>query len=191
MRFPYLLFVLIFTLALLVSCNSERNTVNDEKNKREERESNIQRDLAGKYGASIDWAKKLNEKEKPIPYTIDMEEALIGPGSTPIMFVAYVVDVIKKDDKFSITLKYLESPEILFTLECKPEIGKRLLIRTRREFDPVVVVGIISSVRKATVKLEGEPSIYLEEPTDIDVTTSDMFIAQGMALDLEFLEGFP
>jgi len=188
MRLPAIVFVLIGTLLLTVCCTSERNNEKDEQSKREQQEGNVLRELAAKYGASLDWRKKVDEKEKPLPYSVDMEEALIGPGNSRIVFVAYVEDLIKKDNKFFAELKYSESPQILFILECPPELATKLLSRTQRLLDRVAVVAIISSVHKPAIKLEGGSSSNADEPSDVDVTTSSMFLARGVALDLEFLE---
>src|SRR6266851_4723755 len=115
MRIAFAVFVIIPALLVAASCDSEGKHEKDEQRKREEIESKVQADLASKYGASVDWHKKLDERKiLDTPYSIDMEEALILLNNKPIVFDAFVEDVTKSDNKYFVRLDYSGSPQIYF-----------------------------------------------------------------------------
>jgi len=177
--------VLIVVLALLLaSCNSKVDREKEEQNKREAQQTKIKNDLAAKFGARTDWNKEL--KDRLLPYSIDVEEALIRTDKKPILFEALVEDVTRDNNKYVVRLNYSDSPKIYFLLECTPELAAKL--RSRQGFDQVAVIASISSVRKPTIKLESDLPSSPDESPDIEVTNPDAFIAKGSMLELEFIE---
>jgi len=177
--------VLIVALALLMaSCNSKVDREKEEQNKREAQQTKLKNDLAAKFSASADWNEKL--KDRLLPYSVDLEEALIRSDKKPILFEGFVEDVTRNNNKYIVRLSHSESPKVYFLLECTPELATKL--RSRQGFDHVAVIASISSVRKPNIKLESDLPSSPDESPDIEVTNPDAFIAKGSMLDFEFIE---
>lgn len=178
------LMLFVAVVLLVTSCNSEVAREKEEEARREAGRTKLKNDLAAKFGASTDWDKNL--KDRLMPYSIDVEEALIRSDKRPILVEAFVEDVTRDKEKYVARLSYLEPPKIYFFLDCTPELATKL--RSREGFDRVAVIASISSVRKPNIKLESDLPSSPDESPDVEVTSSDAFIAKGSMLDLEFIE---
>jgi hypothetical protein len=148
--------------------------------------------LGSKYNAVSDWNKPLSEKSLISPiFTIEVEDALLRKDNRPVLFLATVKDVERKENKYCIRFLVDDLEELgLFTkiefiLECTEEQAKTITHQPITFWTRYAVIADIQKVEKAIFNLKAESD---SEETKIGVSTNDnIFFATGKCLDLLFV----
>lgn len=164
-----------------VSSSSEKKEV-----KVESKQEKITRELGSKYNAVVDWGKN-------IKYSVQLQEALVNSGK-PILFVGYVEDVLKENNKYFIvfTTDYLTVPYIRFTLECPEDKISEILGKVAKNpddstwglFGDYIVVAKINDVKKTKLQISGSVN---GEDVELEYSSSDVFIANGSCIDFSYI----
>ncbi|HZX12933.1 MAG TPA: hypothetical protein VFF49_00865 [Thermodesulfobacteriota bacterium] len=199
--FPVIVLALVIGIVLnLISCQDSANQAKKEKTESEkiktEQIKQAISEMVARHNAIADWKKSFFPKDPNALlnniYTIDLEAALVRSDNRPILFVAPVVDVERRDNKYFVhfqtggfILHSLFSPDIHFVLECDSEQAKKIMAQQPNMFDEYAVVAFISSVRRAMFKVNADP--VSSEEADLVVEPSGIFIVNGQCLELLFI----
>lgn len=149
----------------------------------------VAQELADKYQAATDWDEKLS-------YTLQAQERLLT--GRPALFRGYVDDIFKRDGKNFIRFSssFLSSADYVLELECAQQVVDKIFAQkpddetSLKFFDEYVVVANIQEVTKPVFALKG--STLSEDEVEIDVKSSELFIAKGTCVDIAYLsEGLP
>lgn len=175
--------LVVMSALTFAACKSEVARQREEQASRETRRTETKKELATKFGAISDWKATFGKR---LPsHTIDLQEALIRSDKKPILVEAFVQDITRENDRYIAHLSPWELPEIELFLECTTELAAKL--RSKDTLRVAVIVSI-SSVRKPAIKLEASPPDDPEDSPTIEVTSSEVFIAKGSLLAVEFLD---
>ena len=151
----------------------------------------IQR-LAQKHHAiTANWDQKVKEG-----YTADLQQSMMRNDGQPIIFIAYLQDVVQKEDRYVlffgprrhlITIDPLSArPRGYYIIECKTEqtnvVWEDTREKHRKEF---AVVAVISAVSKPGVeaRIEERGSTQTEATIGLD-TSIPTFVARGSCVEL-------
>lgn len=175
--------LLVTLLVASLACSKPGElTAEQQQKQREELERKTQQELATKYNASLDWHEGLEHFRA---FSLEVENALIRPNAQPVVFIAYLEDVMKREDKYFARFHWLENPKIYFILECKPELAQRMLSQPGRIFPSYAVVAVVSTVVKAALEVNARALTH--EETELEIDTPDVFIARGNCLEAQFV----
>lgn len=185
---------------ILTSCKISK----EEPKKREEAERNLEIEqnillMSKKYDAVRDWEKQFKKISRSV-YTIDLQKALIREDSRPILFFASIADIKKQKEDYLVyfdmgslfDINYIDLwlllsfPSIRFILKCTEEQVEKIL-NTKTEFlnERFAIVASIFNVEKHAFKLSASSGD--QESSYIEVDDSDVFMAEGICLDLMFV----
>jgi hypothetical protein len=150
-------------------------------------------ELADKYNAVVDWNKPLNKilnLMSPI-FTVEVEDALLRNDNRPVLFLARVEDIKRKEDKYLVSFLMDDSAleywsTINVALDCSDEQVRKIMQQQYdREWENFAVIAEIQKVRKVEFNLKAEGDF--EEPKIRVDTTDSVFIVSGKCLDLLFV----
>jgi hypothetical protein len=143
-------------------------------------------ELADSYNAVVNWREPLRIK----PFTIEVEGALLRKDNRPVLFLATVEDVERKENKYLVRF-VTDNLDVLpvlamfeFVLDCNDEQTKKITQQQIEFWERYAVVAEIQKVRKVIFGLKADN--YTEEP-EISIDTQDVFVATGKCLDLLFV----
>ncbi|MEA2006253.1 MAG: hypothetical protein U9O50_08380 [Acidobacteriota bacterium] len=201
------LIILIITLGCLVILSSCGESKKEEKKQMEKvkRKTEIVKritEMAKIYNAVIDWEKDLRPKNfLRNVFTVEVQRALVRENNRPVLFIAGVQDIEKRGDEYivyfdrwagyySINLESLEANlPILFIIKCTEEQAQRILNQPNEIlFENYSVIASISDVHKMRFSLT--PYSLGEHEANIEIDSSEVFIAKGNCLDLLFIGDF-
>ncbi len=144
----------------------------------------IIKELADKYQAVT------GGEEEELTYTIQAQERFIT--DKPTLFTnVYVDDVFNRDEKTFIRFwsAWFSHNNYVLELECNKEIVDKILAQKRGEdimylFDGeyAVVANIKEVTKTERLELEG----YIGD-NDINISSSDVFIAKGVCVDIAYI----
>ncbi len=148
-------------------------------------------ELADKYNAVVDWSEPLSKIMSPV-YTVEIENALLLKDSRPVLFLASVIDIERKENAYMVRFSndFGEDPQIEFALNCSDEQVRKITQQQSesREWENYAVIAVINKVKKVRFNFvaitEGSEDSY---SASIRLENSDTFIATGHCLDLVFV----
>jgi len=198
------LIILIITLGCFVSLSSCGRSKKEEIKQMKkakikvEIEQNIKK-MANNYNAVLDWEKDLKQKSfLTNVYTVEVQRALVREDNRPVIFVASVQDIEKRGNEYIVyfdrwtgyyNINLEADLPILFILNCTEEQVKRILNQPNEVlFENYSVIALISDVNKMRFSLTPYP--LGEYEADIEIDSSEVFIAKGNCLDLLFIGDF-
>ena len=146
-------------------------------------------ELANKHNAVVNWKEPLSKIESYV-FTMEVEDALLRKDNRPVLFLATVLDVERKENKYLLhfLVEDLEGLSVIkFVLDSSDEQVKKI---TQQQFEDrlsekFAVIAEIQKVRRVVFNLKAE--IDSEEPVIRVVTTDSIFIVSGKCLDLLFV----
>lgn len=146
-------------------------------------------ELATKHNAVVNWEEPLNKIEPPI-FTMEVEDALLLKDSRPVLFLAGVHDVERKENNYLVRFNAEDgafSQHIEFALDCSDEQIRKITQQQHKHgyWEKYAVIAEIQKVRKVVFNLEAKGGS--EEPEISVDTTEDVFIANGKCIDLLFV----
>lgn len=190
--------IVIVIIAIAIGVYVVSNIISSRRSKVEEEKANAEKklkiernisDMVVQFDAVADWRSSFDEKDilEPI-YTIHIQEALLKTNGRPILFYASVDDVLKREKQHIVRfVNWLDiGLTIYFELQCNEDQTKRLLeIPTEFFLDEFAVIAQIEEVRKPefAVRAYARGS----EEAEIEVESSDIFIATGKCLDFLYV----
>ncbi|MBN1255561.1 MAG: hypothetical protein JXA50_09840 [Deltaproteobacteria bacterium] len=182
----------LYAISNLISCQDSSKV---EKDKRKpEDQIKIKKaisDMVVKYGAVDNWKIIFEKKDylEPI-FTIHVKEALCNTQDRPILFYAFLEDIIECEEKYTVFFETLLSrPNIRFELQSnEAQVESLLKSKYRMFFDKFAVVALIEEVQKPKFTVEAYP--ISGEEAEIEIASSDIFIATGKCLDFLFVGDF-
>lgn len=126
---------------------------------------------------------------KPI-YTLSLQKAFSNLQGKPIAFNSYLIDYSKKGQQYFLVFYDLVSKgaKIRYELECSEEQTKKIVENPiDSSGDRYAVIAAITDIRrpKFSVRAFGVG----ENEAEIEVESSDIFIARGRCLDLVYIGG--
>jgi len=146
-------------------------------------------ELADKHNAVVNWSEPLSKKLFLSPvFTIEVEDALLRKDNRPVLFLATVKDVERKENKYLVrfVVGFLEElPMIEFVLDCTDEQAKKITQQQIEFLERYAVIAEIQKIRKVMFDLKANNDN--EEPEISVDTTDDVFIVSGKCLDLLFV----
>ncbi|MSU74590.1 hypothetical protein EXS57_02310 [Candidatus Kaiserbacteria bacterium] len=156
----------------------------EEKSNAEIQKANIVRGFVEKYQANTGISTST-------VYTVQLEDELVKTGK-PVIFTASLDDIFRKDGEFFIRFapSYYDffEPQIFYTLRgCTDKIDQ--LVAQKKDYfgdGEYIVVAKITNVEKPVVKIDGWAS---GEDVELELSQPDTFLAEGMCLDLGYVEG--
>lgn len=182
--------ILLIVIVVLAGCGQEngRSDGYSEALQRLTRGTQISI-IAEKYQATTGW-------EQDLVYTFQVQERLIT--GKPTLFTGVVDDVFLRNGKtfirvfVNITFSELGGRFVL-ELECSRSIVDTIITRHlgdadawySRFSDEYVVVANIQEVSKPVIAFSASP--FSEYDAEIVVETSDVFIAEGTCIDIEYI----
>ena len=184
--------MVVYAISNLISCQ-DSSKVEKDKRKTED-QIKIKKavsDMVVKYGAVDDWNSVLEKKDVlERIYTIHIQEALLNTNEKPILFYAILGDIIRSENDYIIRFEtWFNYPEtIRFELLGNEAQVKRLLKFTGDLLDEFAVVALIEEVRKPEFTIKAYP--INSEEAEVEVESSDIFIANGKCLDFLYVGDF-
>lgn len=178
------LIVLIITFGcfIVLSCSdrSEKEKIKlMEKSKLESEIGKKMIEMAKHYNAVIDWEKTLEPEEIfSMPYTLEVQNALIREDKRPILFIASIQDIERSGNEYIISFDRRGSFSGLFILKCSELQVQKILNQPQESlWDNYSIIASISNVKKTRFSLTS--SSFGEY--------SEVLIAKGDCLDLMFI----
>jgi hypothetical protein len=153
-------------------------------------------ELADKHNAVVGWKEPLIKKHVDSPFTIEIENALLLKDSRPVLLLAQVKDVERKENAYMVRFTNIfgKDPEIEFVLDCSDEQVRKITQRQSesRDLENYAVITVINKVKKVVafslhpvVTNDGEESY-----SEIEIDAPDKFVATGRCMDLLFVEDY-
>jgi len=118
------LIVLIITFGcfIILSCSDRGEKEKIKLMEKSKLESEIEKkmiEMAKHYNAVIDWEKTLELEEIfPMPYTLEVQNALIREDKRPVLFIASIQDIERSGNEYIISFDRRGSFPGLFILKC-------------------------------------------------------------------------
>ena len=196
----YWLLAPIIIALILAGCDSD-NSENDSKEaarvkKEREIKKKIQ-ELCSKHNAVTDWIQRIEKKRfGEHTYTMEVQYALVGTESRPVLFTYAVYDIVKESDKYLVYFSFDSSfsswmradldfyldCNVHFVLDCTVDQVKQVMDNRDGCY---AVIAQISEVEKVRFKLKAYGEGY--EDVMVDLDTTDVFLSKGKCLDLLFI----
>ena len=152
-------------------------------------------ELADKYNAVVDWKEPLIKKHIAPPFTMEIENALLLKDSRPVLFLAQVKDVERKENTYMVrfTNEFGRRPQIEFVLDCTDEQAKKITQQQSesRDWENYIVIAVINKVKKVAFGVT--PVVVSDDGEkygEIEIDTPDIFVATGRCIDLLFVEDY-
>lgn len=137
----------------------------------------ITKELANKYQALTDW-----EKDEDLVYTLKLEERLII--DKPILFRGELDDIFGHDGKIFVRFDTYSFGSVRFLeLECDKQIVDKII--TQEPFSEFAIVAKVQNISKPAFEIMG--SVLSEEEVEIDIDSSDSYIAKGVCVDVAYI----
>jgi hypothetical protein len=212
----------VFVIALVIggclflsaiSCKKSETETRAKKHKAKT-EKQIQtekmlQDLVKKHSAIVDWRQNIDQKNlgpfSPPIYTIQVEDALVRADDRPVMFIAKIEDIVRRDDKYLVNfsvsrmLNMYSNPYVRFILHCTQEQVNHIMNNHNGNnesffLDHYAAIANISGVSKVSLQLTAGADRVIShdgEEFDVDISTSiepsNIFVATGQCVDLLFV----
>jgi hypothetical protein len=172
---------------------SERKAKSAERAKEESTRKAII-ELADKYNAVADWKKPLSKIWSDVldVFTMEVEDALLRKDNRPVLFLAQVKDVERKEGAYTVRFwnEFGKMPQVEFVLDCSDEQVRKITQQQRSQYGSnYAVIAAINKVKKVAFEVTPVIEGYGEETHGkIEIDTSDAFVASGHCIDLLFVE---
>src|SRR5438445_10258119 len=130
--------------------------------------------MVSKFNADAEWHEQISKL--PV-FTVDVEAA-IKTAPRPILFIATIDDIEKRDNTYLLhfAITRIGTNEIAFALKCSSEKAERV-IRDHSFMDEYAVIASISSVRKVDCMTASG-----DNGQRVDI--QDHFLAEGECVEL-------
>ena len=159
----------------------EIQAAKDEKEKEEEKKRIISK-IASEYNAMINWGDLLNKRNV---YSIEVYKAMKPEDMRPILLIASLKDIIKRDDKYFTEFNHRNKINCIFSLECSHSQVSQLLEHKTGRYDKYAVIAHIKSVQKQEYFIASEnDSEYGGE----SIVIRERFFANGQCVGLVYLQ---
>jgi hypothetical protein len=152
-------------------------------------------ELADKYNAVVNWSEPLSKKEFLSPvFTIEVEDALLRKDNRPVLFIAKVKDVVRKENEYLVRFLAagsLETSSLMFEfiLDCSDEQVSKVIQQQIEYGDCYAVIASINKLKK--VAFEVTPVVDSDDEGNygaIEIDTPNTFVATGRCIDLLFVK---
>jgi hypothetical protein len=154
-------------------------------------------ELADKYNAVVNWSEPLSKKPFLSPvFTIEVEDALLRKDNRPVLFLAKVGDVERKENKYLVrffSAGGLEKSSSMFEfiLDCSDEQVSKIIQQQIEYGDRYAVIAAINKVKKLAFEVTPVIEGYGEDAySSIEIDTPDTFVATGRCIDLLFVKDY-
>lgn len=173
-------------ILILAGCTPASKKENDFEMKQQQARVEII-ELAKAHGAVLIW-----EQGSEPYYSITLTKSLVQSGQ-PVLFDAILDDVFIRDGQYYARFDrvvFLESgPAIYLTLEVTPDQAQQLVIPKPELWSEFAIVAQVTSIKKMAITQVGTP--LDSESVELDIESSDRFIASGKLIDWKFIEEWP
>jgi hypothetical protein len=159
--------------------SNKRSTDEDLKIQWQQRSDRMSAEIAKKYGALVDWKVPLKTLE-PVVYTLEIEDSLIKQERQPVLFIAKLDDVYRKDGKcylkaISHTADYesinrVPDPNLIF--ECSVEQARKMMAESR-SVDEMTGTPLFALVAFVETVGTFESAIHVDVKADFDESHSN------------------
>jgi hypothetical protein len=152
-------------------------------------------ELADKHNAVVDWKEPLIKKHIDSPFTMEIEDALLRKDNRPVLFLATVSDIERKENKYlahfcmaDLELECLST--IVVALDCSDEQVRKITQQQSesRDLENYAVIAVINKVKKVAFGIKPVVTNDGEENCgEIEIDTPNIFVATGRCVDLLFI----
>ena len=151
-------------------------------------------EFASLHDAVTNWQDGFGNHSADEIYTFEIKEALLNTDNRPLLFLAFIEDIEKRDDtyllRFNTEFGDLDSRYLRLVLEGDQGVVDKILRRRRRgsllSSAGLVVIAKISSVSRPSFQIKAQ-SADLED-ADVTIESSDFFVVEGQCVALMFLD---
>lgn len=188
---------------ILCAITPQRQTETVEKKAEDEEHLQIDNSVMSmvmKHNAVRDWRRQFHKEDtslRPALYTVEVEDALIGAGSRPVLLFAMVEDVVRDANSYSVSFhNWWDSffaLDIHYVLDCTQDQVDKIMRNPRNitsfpNRNNYAVIARISDIQKCRLTLQGEEDGEINlHPT---IVPRNVFIATGRCLDLLFVDDY-
>jgi hypothetical protein len=151
----------------------EIQAAKDENEKKEEIKRRIIK-IASEYNAIINWDDSLDRRK----YSFEVYKAMKPNDIRPILIIASLRDIIKRDDKYFILFNHRNMIICMFSLECSHSQVSQLLEQKPNRYGRYAVIAHIKSVQKQE---------YFTQDGEL-IEINERFFANGQCVGLVYLQ---